>query len=101
MRDDQIKLIRQKCIEANSTKEWNWHCPARKTCSVDFEEPVRLADVLLAIPQLWVQPKIERKDDYRYINNGVFSTGIKWNLRKDDLTEQSDETIAFLADLLK
>ena len=25
----------------------------------------------------------------------------KWNLRKDDLTEQSDETISWLADLLK
>jgi hypothetical protein len=92
-RTEQLELIRRKCIEANPSKEWHWICPARKSCSVEFDEPIRLAGVavthagnILEAPQDdWVEPEQGRT---------------KWNLRKDALTEQSDECVAFLATLL-
>lgn len=63
-----------------------------------FGRPIRLADVLLAIP----------KEKYYTVNNqgGRFSSGYgtaepcNWNLIKDDLTLQSPETISFIAELL-
>jgi hypothetical protein len=63
--------------------------------------PIRLADMLLAIGNPFVEV---------HANGGIVTQtnwpGHKlqqavWNLRKDDLTEQSDECIEFLADLLK
>lgn len=65
----------------------------------DFEErPIRLADVLLAIGE-------------KYGNHVLEFSGTKtcsleaariipqWNLRADSLSEQSDETVHFLAEL--
>ncbi len=66
--------------------------------------PIRLADVLLAIEKKY-------KDKYRVTSQGVFENynpllqrhvvNETWNLLKDDLTQQSDETIDFLFELLK
>jgi len=65
--------------------------------------PIRLADVLLAVPHL--KPR-----DHRNIvrgqaesagNVGFVTVVCEWNLRKDDLTEQSDECVAFLYELLQ
>jgi hypothetical protein len=55
-----------------------------------------LADVLLAIEKMLIDENsgIWGKTDRQ---NSVVS---HWNLRKDDLNEQSEETIDFLAELL-
>jgi hypothetical protein len=54
--------------------------------------PIRLADVLLA---MFEGDAEERADELIHGSVKV------WNLRKDDLNEQSEETITFLAELLK
>lgn len=67
--------------------------------------PIRLADVLMAIKQ---EHRIFAVDD----NGDIISLDIagrvitypalaNWNLRLDDLTQQSPETLQFLSDLLK
>ena len=64
--------------------------------------PIRLADVLLAMGET----------DWHVGTNGRFfawsrnlgemiGQPVSWNLRKDDLNEQSEETINFLASLLR
>jgi hypothetical protein len=61
-------------------------------------EHIRLADVLLAMHER------NRGDDiYVHMNGAIIQfqgASEVWNLRKDDLTEQSDECIKFLSDLL-
>lgn len=65
--------------------------------------PIRLADVLVAIKEK--SQTIEGLADDKFI---VFDTGIQrlvyqglWNLRADRLEDQSEETLAFVAGLLK
>lgn len=89
-----LALIRQKCIEVR--------CPnaSRSEVSIVVRHPdfkIHLADVLLAINS---QSKVFVEIDMRgrFVVNED-STEL-WNLRKDDLTEQSDKCIKFLADLL-
>lgn len=66
--------------------------------------PIRLADVLLAM-----RGKVSNKAfslhsggyrDYLWFEDKEISLNF-WNLLRDSLTEQSDETILFLVDLLK
>jgi hypothetical protein len=79
-----------------------------------------LADVLLAIEAkkkeggitnlsnwyavntigLFLENKIKEITALKYAHP-MISMLYSWNLRKDDLNEQSEETIGFLADLLK
>lgn len=70
--------------------------------------PIRLADVLLAI---WKQDKCKGADILRTHTGNIASGGFKetnlehivmglWNLLKDDLEEQSDETVEFISNLL-
>lgn len=130
-RTNALELIRAKCIEANADieieavcktcdHEENSHrfryalraecieytcsCPEFKVSAQPNYRPIRLADVLLAIP-------LTEGKTWRVTQNGVFVSvedewGIEtfseeqWNLHKDDLTEQSDDTINFLANLL-
>ena len=64
----------------------------------DISRPIRLADVLLAIPKSEPLTLFPERLIFGEVNEkGAF--GI-WNLRKDDLNEQSEETIDFLAGLL-
>lgn len=126
-----LELIRQKCIEANPDIVECLSCKGQgftsehdvpashnggdgscETCPVQVQcidcsatgkiepRPIRLADVLLAI----------KKDGFSLSSDGIFLENIDyetykecgaWNLRKDDLNEQSEETINFLAELLK
>jgi hypothetical protein len=120
-RQEQLELIRQKCIEANPDKlaeHDHKKLPCQEVCTNrvdiyhDWNEregggctygvqlgPIRLADVLLAIGGRNVKSYYSvHKDGHWCISN--FRDLCWWNLRKDDLTEQSDECIAFLADLL-
>lgn len=94
--NDKLEIIRQKCIAANpeiGTARAHW----------PFEREIRLADVLLAIPHL--KPRDHRnivRGQAESAGNVGFMTVIcEWNLRADDLREQSPETIEFLHSLLK
>lgn len=99
--NQKLEAIRQKCIEANQDK-WTRSMQAR-------EFPIRLADVLLAMHG-------NRKSGqlFAVVGNGAIyelSGGnfkedadkpalASWNLRQDDLEEQSPETIDFIANVL-
>lgn len=95
-----IEIIRAACIKTN---------PEIETRRIDFEDEdtgadtwiqddtIRLADVLLAIGA----------NGFVVSGTGQFYTGDPakfgqphWNLRKDNLSEQSPETLTFLAGLL-
>jgi len=105
-RDEQLQTIRTACIEANP--EINEPCTCPKGGRWDGERicdkcggweyvprPIRLADVLLAI---------ESYPDYDEAVHGLLFSGPvdrRWNLHADDLTQQSDDCIAFLADLFQ
>lgn len=88
------EALRAKIAEAVSEKDF-------VSYNEMFErEPVQLADVLRATPDLWAQPKTDSGDNkYRYITNGIFSTGIKWNLAAN-LDDQPQEVIDLLHKIL-
>lgn len=118
--NDKLKLIREKCIAANpeivETPKSNLVVVAllgiiesniRDTGQAHLAEmklgelleilgrPIRLADVLLAIKTQW-----EKRDpDAMY--HDIIKTVSIWRLSTDDLEKQSEETINFLAELLK
>ena len=64
--------------------------------------PIRLADVLLAVgfktKKMNYFHSVD-KEDHLCLGNWVDT--VRWNLRKDSLTDQSPETINFLAEILK
>lgn len=69
--------------------------------------PIRLADVIFAISKNWVR---DNSDKSRLMGTFVFfsdqqskllCTVSLWNLLKDNLEDQSEETISFIYDLLK
>jgi hypothetical protein len=117
-REQNIALIREKCIGANpetasrnlSAETVDAHISGG-ICSVEKESRViRLADVLLAMDD-----NADIAGDYSVETDGTLMkrhppkgmtdeywgyTKFRWNLRKDDLTEQSDECLSFLAQLL-
>jgi hypothetical protein len=92
--EQQLADIRAKCIEANPEKDWT---------RITVDEPCRLADVLLAMDSNNVAVKdtgaILVRDPETY-NFGWEKPHPVWNLRTDDLTQQSPETIAFIHSLL-
>ena len=106
-RQEQLDLVRAACIEANPSDPTLRDQNSGQGLQIKraHGRPVRLADVLLAI---------ERSDhDELYSvgeggwfyqdtlqGDGYANMDVLWNLRKDDLTEQSDECVSFLAQLL-
>ena len=107
-RDEQLAVIRQKCIEANSDKNWNEERQDGFGYWKAYPLPIRLADVLLAVGK---KKKAVCVDSGGYIgvaqpppfpDQGVVFVfcDFKYDLHKDDLTEQSDECLTFLAQLL-
>jgi hypothetical protein len=85
---NKLETIRQKCIEANPDLQYRLeHLIASDTFEVG---PIRLADVLLAM----------HSRDSGWTPKEVMRLLSLWNLREDDLTKQSPETIQFLASLL-
>lgn len=118
-REHQLETICAVCVKANSgiyVRHGNLCDPyeygvyaTHRMCDT---RPIRLADVLLALES-------KHREDYAIVSNGFFltwrsdnrfgqdgdwkgaNTEARWNFRKDDLSEQSDECIAFLAELLK
>lgn len=108
--NSNLEIIRAVCIDANpeivSVVENEFD-------GVDVSErPIRFADVLLAIGKKERGHIFARADGeiavfFKWVDFGeekrheVEPTYIEWNLRKDDLTQQSPETLQFLSDLLK
>jgi len=78
---------------------------ARSNITKILGRPIRLSDVLLAIgfhAHLVVTTEGEFVEIYDLVTGGktVDSKDIRWNLRNDDLTAQSPETLAFISNLL-
>lgn len=102
-RTENIELIRSKVIETNPEKEWT------TGDTRNYDTPARLADVLLAIGNKYsIQGSghfmwYGQDDDESIGWNEIWHDGQRrvWNLHRDDLDKQSDETITFIADLLK
>lgn len=142
-KEQQIKEIREKCIEANpEIVELKFGCFVmtvfKKTktripvqvCLIDknyagnwivtpwvsgagtitikekdideiIGRPIRLADVLLALNKSVSLGCYPQYNDMLLINaNDTHKTSGFWNLLKDSLTEQSEETITFIHQLI-
>jgi hypothetical protein len=112
--NEKLELIRQKCIEANPEIAIPCGCPkggmywdgqaCEKCGGTEYKSrPIRLADVLLAIPTDGIEWSM-KKDRVGLRQSLGFkkepTDWVHWNLRKDDLNKQSEETIDFLAGLL-
>jgi hypothetical protein len=90
---EKLEAIRQKCLEEMPCTKH----PKAVECTCDLpSRPIRLADVLLAmnIGEFTTTDEIEKE------SSEVHTLVLLWNLREDDLTKQSPETIDFLTDLL-
>jgi hypothetical protein len=91
----------------DSDGEAIWEMPSNRILG----RPIRLADVLLAIAETkaWgrVKPKsAQSEEQYQSVLKGRSDISGKliqgfWDLRRDDLQKQSDETINFIYELLK
>jgi hypothetical protein len=111
----KLDFIRGKCVEANLDKMWTWKCRQphgfqnKLLCGRTHTEPIGLADMLLASEKEWATlffaggGLIDGKPPRERLPEGLrlYQIVRKWNLLKDDLTQQSEETIGFLYELLK
>lgn len=95
-RTEQLELIRRKCVEANTDSGI-----MNKTYPGIQKRPLRLADVLLAIGQTRHLILLRLEEDGLHISTGTGRVSFFYDLRQDDITLQSDECVAFLAELLK
>lgn len=102
-----LETIRAACIKANPEIEAKEHCACGHELTYDkgFHRPIRLADVLLAI---WkIRPGsyfVDVRGQFWFwsnIDKPLHNVPCAWKLSKDNVAEQSEETIVFLADLLK
>jgi hypothetical protein len=112
-KEEQINFIREKCIEANPEIKRRFVFICRHGEEYQQPDVIRLADVLLAtnnaVRNMAVQDfgalmlfSVDEDTDSLDWNE-VMVDGKRrhWNLRADDLRQQSEETINFLYDLLK
>jgi hypothetical protein len=105
MREQNITIIREACIKANLDKE----CANEDDDNYCPQHTIHLADVLLAMTHI-----LNRPGDWIIDTGGQFweiigqsSEGdwvtkphsVRWQLVADTLDEQSDECLAFLAEL--
>lgn len=117
-RTEQLELIHQKCIATNpEIGTENCLCCGKKECDYSTTgcswyrgRPIRLADILLAIAHC---EKNWNEENWGLIAAEIYENHAEaefesnehghafWKLRADDLIQQSDECITFLADLLK
>lgn len=99
MREQHIEVVRKACVAANpEIVESHQGEEDGEIVWIEIFRPIRLADVLLAMGRKW------RINGSGYFDDGtgkVLGTPDPyWNLCANDLTQQSDETLKFLADLL-
>jgi hypothetical protein len=108
MRNEQIDAIRKACIAAIPEIETTEPIPCpdgMPGCAAYHSRrvarPIRLADVLLAMIASAHYPRLGTSGSalvfFAEDNGTVLAI---WNLFKDDLTAQSDETIAFIHSLI-
>lgn len=100
--ETQLKEIREACVRANP--ELKKRACSNESC--DDSKP-RLADVLLAIDEKQRQVRWYVRSDgqfcvvkYEDLDKPPRYFAL-WNLRRDSLEEQSDETLAFVHSLIK
>ena len=110
-----LELVRQKCIEANpeiAGRCFDCGClndgDNCSTGGVHSEpRPIHLADVLLAIgdrglASMSISPVTIDYGKVSFIWEPYGQSGhFMWNLKDDDLTHQSQETVDFLAEILR
>jgi hypothetical protein len=109
---EHITAIREACIRANPDIAKPCPCPKGgiyddgsvcQRCDGSqwwVDRPIRLADVLLAM-QGMNYVTIDPSGDFWISNTGGRSKlGESWDLRADDLSQQSPETIGFIHSLL-
>lgn len=85
-KDQKLEEIRKACIAANPNKTLEHDC-----CLTVF--PFTLSDVLLAINN-----HVESMENAQ--DGNWWNIIIRWNLRKDDLRDQSEETMNFIHSLI-
>ena len=98
-----VNKIKEACRKANPDKTWNWGCECDRT----YKDPFTLADVLLAINLLdvihWNGARYEL-GEFRVSAEGYFMlkerNPVRWNLKDNNLENQSPETIDFIHGLL-
>lgn len=101
MRETHLATIREACIKANPevAELKAFECPDGEHEDTYLYRPIRLADVLeaarVARGGMWA-----RYNGVMTLDQWVADLLPMWDLQKDDLTEQSDECLSFLADLL-
>lgn len=103
---EKTEEIRKACIAAHpnddrDTAHWVGYSQKdlEKKNPMFDEFPYTLADVLLAIRTR--RKGIDNQNWYPHDSKNVFETVMRWLLSKDDLRDQSPETIDFLYSLLK
>lgn len=102
-RNEQIEVIRKSCIGANPEIERKY-----PYLGGEYSEgrPIRLADVLLEMghrksgTSYFIDPDGYFHEWFSLKGRLDLRSTVQWNLKKDSLTEQSDQTISFLSDLL-
>lgn len=113
MRATQLEAVRAACIKANPSilckdcEGVGYYViptmpdgePEQQQCNCQ-EREIRLADVLLAVKGSEVYSALFPLDGYLWSEMDSGKTVKFWNLRTDDLEQQSDETIAFIHSLL-
>jgi hypothetical protein len=87
---EMAEYIRQRCIEANPDITKRHYT---EECIKKFGYPIHLADVINAL----------QMQHQEYIPDATISTLCQayWNLRTDDLGEQSDDKIEYIYKLLQ
>lgn len=93
---ERLQHVRQKCVEANPQilkGEWDAGIGSQPECWIPRD--IRLADVLLAL-----QTHLTSSTVMSVCGRICFGDDVSWNMRKDSLDDQSEETISFLHSLL-
>lgn len=101
------EIVREACIKANRT-ELRVEGPCLRFggnhvcvhCNAYIGRPIRLADVLLALNAATSRTPLFSINDDGTLSDDMTSKDF-WNLRGDDLTRQTPETLKFLAELLR
>lgn len=96
--EQQLQFIKEKIRQAHPSKQWEWDCKAGMT----HDDAYTLADVLLAMKESPELSKINREKLIIQQKSHILRPSwCHWNLLKDSLSDQSHETISFIANLLK
>lgn len=100
-RENNLEIVRAACIQANPEIVELMDFRKGGKQYPGLERELRLADVLVAMPNCYFEKssRVHGGGLLRLlIKDGGF---LEWNLRADNLEEQSDERVAFLAGLLR